>query len=67
MIQIILISRTNKQQSFIEIIQNQKYQMKQILKIKNYCKKKLIKFYLSNNIKLAIKLDLDGVYIPSFQ
>ena len=25
-----------------------------------------IKFYLSNNIKLAIKLDLDGVYIPSF-
>ena len=25
-----------------------------------------IKFYLSNNIKLAIKLNLDGVYIPSF-
>ena len=37
-----------------------------ILKIKRYCKKKYIKFYLSNNIKLAIKLDLDGVYIPSF-
>ena len=37
-----------------------------ILKIKNYCKKKSIKFYLSNNIKLAIKLDLDGAYIPSF-
>ena len=37
-----------------------------ILKIKRYCKKKTIKFYLSNNIKLAIKLDLDGVYIPSF-
>ena len=37
-----------------------------ILKIKKYCKKKSIKFYLSNNIKLAIKLDLDGVYIPSF-
>ena len=39
---------------------------KLILKIKNYCKKKSIKFYLSNNIKLAIKLDLDGAYIPSF-
>jgi len=39
---------------------------KLILKIKNYCKKKQIKFYLSNNIKLAIKLNLDGVYIPSF-
>jgi len=37
-----------------------------ILKIKKYCKKKSIDFYLSNNIKLAIKLDLDGVYIPAF-
>ncbi len=37
-----------------------------ILKIKNYCKKRRIKFYLSNDIKLAIKLDLDGAYIPSF-
>ena len=38
----------------------------QILKIKKYCNKKSIKFYLSNDIKLAIKLNLDGVYIPSF-
>jgi len=37
-----------------------------ILKIKNYCKKKGIKFYLSNDIKLAIKLNLDGAYLPSF-
>ena len=37
-----------------------------ILKIKAHCKKKGIKFYLSNNIKLAIKLDLDGAYIPSY-
>ena len=37
-----------------------------ILKIKRYCQKKSIKFYLSNNIKLAIKLDLDGAYIPAF-
>ena len=37
-----------------------------ILKIKKYCKKKSIKFYLSNNIKLALKLNLDGAYIPSF-
>ena len=29
-------------------------------------KKKTIKFYLSNNIKLALKLNLDGAYIPSF-
>ena len=38
----------------------------QILKIKEYCKKKGIKFYLSNNVKLANKLNLDGAYIPSF-
>ena len=39
---------------------------KTILKIKALCKKKRIKFYLSNNVKLAIKLDLNGAYIPSF-
>ena len=37
-----------------------------VLKIRNYCRKKSLKFYLSNNIKLAIKLNLDGAYIPSF-
>ena len=37
-----------------------------IFEIKKYCKKRSLKFYLSNNFKLAIKLDLDGVYIPAF-
>ena len=37
-----------------------------ILQIKKYCKKKSLKFFLSNNVKLAIKLNLDGAYIPSF-
>ena len=37
-----------------------------ILRIKKYCKIRKIKFFLSNNIKLAIKLNLDGVYIPAF-
>ena len=37
-----------------------------ILKIKKYCKKKKIKFLLANNVRLAIKLNLDGAYIPSF-
>jgi thiamine-phosphate pyrophosphorylase len=37
-----------------------------ILKFKSYCKKKGLKFYLSNDIKLAVKLKLDGAYIPSF-
>ena len=42
------------------------YNIDLILKIKKYLKKKSIKFYLSNNVKLAIMLDLDGAYIPSF-
>jgi len=37
-----------------------------VLKLKNYCKNNGYKFYLSNNIKLAIYLNLDGAYIPSF-
>ena len=28
--------------------------------------KKKLKFYLSNNYKIALKLNLDGAYIPSF-
>ena len=39
---------------------------KLILEIRNYCKKKGLKFYISNHIKLAMKLNLDGAYIPSF-
>jgi len=46
--------------------QNKKLDISSILKIKKLCKQKNIKFFLSNNIKLAIKLDLDGVYLPSF-
>jgi thiamine-phosphate pyrophosphorylase len=36
------------------------------LKLKEHCKNIKTKFYLSNDIKLSIKLRLDGVYIPSF-
>ncbi len=37
-----------------------------LISIKNYCKKNRIKLFISNNIKLAIKYRLDGVYIPAF-
>jgi len=40
--------------------------VKLILRLKNYCKKKGNKFLLSNNVRLAIKFGLDGIYIPSF-
>ena len=45
---------------------DQSIDKKLILTIKNYCKKRSNKFLISNNVKLAIKLNLDGVYIPSF-
>ena len=45
---------------------NKKLNNTTILQIRNFCKKKNLKFFLSNNIKLAIKLNLDGIYIPSF-
>jgi len=45
---------------------DQEIDKKLILKIKNYCKQKGNKFLISNNIRLAIKLNLDGAYIPSF-
>ena len=37
-----------------------------IYRLKLYCNKKKIKFYISNNLKLAIKFNADGIYIPSF-
>ena len=43
-----------------------KLNLNEIIKIKNYCSKKRIKFYLSNNFKIALKLGLNGAYIPSF-
>ena len=40
--------------------------MKLLTDLKKFCKINKRKFFLSNNIKLALKLDLDGAYITSF-
>ena len=45
---------------------NSKNNLNTILNLKKFCKKKGYKFFLSNNVKLALNLDLDGAYIPSF-
>ena len=37
-----------------------------IRSVQKFCKKNKRNLYLSNNIKLALKLGLKGVYIPSF-
>ena len=61
------IDQQNKQTIIIyRNYSSKKIDKTKILKLRNYCKKKGLKFYLSNDIKLAIKLKLDGAYIPSF-
>ena len=42
------------------------YKIDEIILLRNYCRKKRLKFILSNNIKLCIQLKLDGAYLPSF-
>ena len=42
------------------------FNLENITNIKKYTKKKRLKFLLANNIKLALKLKLDGAYLPSF-
>ena len=37
-----------------------------LIKYKKFCEKNNIKLYLANNINLAIKLMLSGVYLPAF-
>ena len=38
----------------------------ELLKIKEFCKKRNIKVFLANSIQNAIRLGFDGAYIPSF-
>ena len=45
---------------------SKKNNLNEILVTKTFCKKKGFKLYLANNLKLAIKLCLDGVYLPAF-
>ena len=61
-----LIKYQNEKINIIFRNYNKKIEVKKILLLKNFCKKQGNKFFLSNNIKLAIKLNLDGAYIPSF-
>ncbi len=44
----------------------QKPNISELKDFKKFCKKKKIKFLISNYLDIAIKHDLDGFYIPSF-
>ena len=60
------LSQLKKNINLIYRNYNDNINIQSIIKIRNYCKKTNRKFYLSNNFKLAFKLNLSGVYIPSF-
>jgi thiamine-phosphate pyrophosphorylase len=60
------INKLDKNTGIILRNYNSKNKIETILKLKKFCKKKGFKFYLSNNVKLALNLNLDGAYIPSF-
>ncbi len=45
---------------------SKKVDQKVLNSLKILCKRQGRKFFLANNFKLAIKMDLDGIYIPSF-
>ena len=42
------------------------FNINKLIKLKNFLKKRGNKFFLANDFKLALKLGLDGVYMPSF-
>ena len=60
------LSRLSKNINIIYRNYKKNIDISTLILIKNYCKKNRIKFFLSNNVNLAIKYHLDGVYIPAF-
>ncbi len=38
----------------------------ELIKIKKACRKRKYQLFVSNDIKLALKVKADGIYIPSF-
>ncbi len=60
------LSEINKKINIIFRDYNRQIDKNEILTIKQICKKKGFGLYLANNLKLAIKLNLNGVYLPAF-
>ncbi len=56
----------NKNISIIYRNYQNKHDYELIKEIKEICRYQRRKFYISNNLKMALKLNLDGIYIPSF-
>ena len=60
------LSNINKRINIIYRNYSKKNDLIDLIRVKRICKKKGFKLFISNNLKLAHKLDLDGLYLPSF-
>ena len=60
------IEKLNKNISLIYRNYKKKYNFNDIENLKKLCTNQKRKFYIANDIKLALRLGLDGLYIPSF-
>ena len=61
------INKLNKNIAIIYRNYNTNINKDLIRKIRDYCKTNKRKFYISYHYKLAFELNLDGIYIPSFE
>jgi len=61
-----IINRQDKSTALIYRNYSKQINIDTIIKIKRICKLRKSKFFLSNNVKLANQLKLDGAYIPAF-
>ena len=62
------LKNIKKRNKFVIIYRNNKNIDKEenLLKFRKICKLKSIKFFVANNINLAVKLSSDGIYLSSY-
>ena len=61
-----IINKQDKSTAFIYRNYSKQINIDTIIKIKRICKLRKSNFFLSNDIRLANQLKLDGAYIPAF-
>ena len=60
------IYKLNKTINIIYRNYSSRFNEKEILELVTFCKKQRRKVYISDNLKLALRFNFDGVYIPAF-
>ena len=59
----------DKLDRFVSIIfrnYSNKINEKEVKDLTNFCRKQRRKVYISNNLRIALKYNFNGIYIPSF-